>query len=480
MRIALRNTKIRARLLVAYVGILLFGFAALTLVAGGQVSSAARQDFEQRLLNEIRLISQGVNPYAVSIASESLLEDTLDLDRLIAEFEAQSSGSLTFVRVNDFDMRFRMPFRVVMPEIETALRGSIAVVERDDDSGQRALFTAAPVGDLRRSGLLVQLSVPVTSLYNLIIERWAVLWAVFALVAGLAVLATLWVSRSIIQPLYVLRESARRLSTGDFSHRIRYERRDEIGEVAQAFNEMAQQVEGMLEEQRAFASNASHELRTPLTTIRLRSEALRYDDSLDALTSQRYIAEIDDEVARLGTLIEDLTLLSRFDAGRAELGSSEIDFGRFAASLQQQVQNQAGVKNIQVELALPQEALTVNASLSHLTVVFRNVLDNAVKYTPSDGRVTWRISAEADGVSSSIQDTGQGIDPEHLPRLFERFYRADKARSRDVPGSGLGLALVKSIAESYGGSVNVESEGRGKGTKVTIFWPYHPKQSTIA
>ncbi|MCL4251660.1 MAG: HAMP domain-containing protein [Anaerolineae bacterium] len=469
MRLPFGSTSIRTRLFVAYIGILLIGFAALTAVAGGQISSAARQDFERQLVNEVRLIAQVTGGYV----NGSEDAEATDLDTLIEEYEAQVGGVVRFIQASDMELRMR-PGYGNMPELETALRGSIAVVERPDDDGQSAFFTAAPVGDLRRTGTLVQLSVPTDILQGLIVQRWAVLGLIFALVAGVAVLATLWVSRSIIQPLDALRESALRLSKGDFSHRVADPARDEIGQVGQAFNHMAQQVESMLEEQRAFASNTSHELRTPLTTIRLRSEALRHDASLDDETARRYVAEIDDEVMHLSTLIEDLTLLSRFDAGRAELGSNEIDLARFAASLNQQMRHVAQAKQIVLTLAPTQATLAVRASLSHLTVVFRNLLDNAIKYTPPGGEINWRVSEGAEGACVVIQDTGQGIAPEHSSRLFERFFRADKARSRDVPGSGLGLALVKSIVEAYGGSVTVESAGIGQGTTVTVFWPFHP------
>jgi signal transduction histidine kinase len=200
---------------------------------------------------------------------------------------------------------------------------------------------------------------------------------------------------------------------------------------------------------------------------------LRYEP-LDQATTQQYIAEIDDEVMRLGALIEDLTLLSRFDAGRAELGESEIDMSRFAASIKQRMNASAGAKSIKIVVDAPETILPVHASLNHLTVVFRNLIDNAIKYTPQAGHITWTLQAGIGGVVNIIQDTGRGIDPRHVPHLFERFYRADSAHSRETPGTGLGLSLVKSIVEAYGGKITVASTGHDKGTTITILWPYHP------
>ncbi len=469
MTIPFRLTGIRARLLVAYLGILILGFVALAVVAGGQISSAARQDYEQRLVNEMRLIAQGLASY---LRDSTLDADPTALTELLSSYETDVGGALVLLSFNSRDRR-PMPMMLDLPEIETALRGSIAVVQRLDENGRDSLFTAIAIGDMR-GGLIAQLSVPIANLQRLVLERWTVLGLIFAIVTTVAIAAALWVSRTIIQPLYILRQSALRLSKGDLSHRVARIGRDEIGDVARAFNDMAGQLQSMLEEQRAFASNTSHELRTPLTTIRLRIEALRYDTSLDPETAQTYIREIDEEVLRLAALIDDLTLLSRFDAGRAELGATEIDLVRFASSLQQQLSPQAAARSITFSVSLPPEPLVVSASLTHLTVAFRNLLENAIKYTPAGGKVDLRVSPAAGGASVTIQDNGRGIAAEHLPHVFERFYRADKARSRDVPGTGLGLALVKSIVEAYGGTVTIESPGLGQGTTAAVFWPYRP------
>lgn len=475
----LNHLSIRTRLLLANVGLLFIGFLALTLVAGNQNALAARADYEQRLLNEVQLIGQGLQS---RLTDETASTETLNA--LIGEYETHLNGTIALYSLNernggDADKHPGEPdvahggFRDA-PEIEAAIRNGIVVVERVNGAGQPALFTAAPLVTSQRDdnpGLIVQVSVPLANLQALILQRWLVLLGVFAVVLVITVVFALGIARSIIRPLYALRESAVRLAGGDFSHRVRYANHDEIGEVAHAFNDMAVQVESMLEEQRAFASNTSHELRTPLTTIRLRTEALRFNPSLEPEIARQYIDEIDDEVMRLGHLVQDLTLLSRFDAGRAEIGQEQIDMLRFATSLRHTLLPLSNEKRITLTLITPAEDLIVQASLTHLTVIFRNVLDNAIKYTPEGGTITWTIGAVAAGVQHTIADTGHGIEVEHLPHLFERFYRSDKARSRSVPGTGLGLALVKSIVEAYGGTITIMSAGSDQGTTVTVTLP---------
>lgn len=496
------HLNIRARLVLASVGILIIGFGILTYVAGSQIAAATRADYEARMVDTIQLVSRGVSPYIsrdfdVNNPSEDLLTSVQsyenDLNGEISIFDIAGGGQ-TPGRTSYRDM----------PEIETAMRGEVVVVERQDQGGNATLYTATGIHtgpdadnppnsdstpDFGGHGgdndgfepIIIQLSVPLSALQAVIFQRWLVLCLVFLGVLIVSAGVALLVARSIINPLYALRESAIRLSHGDLDHRVEAMSKDEIGAVADAFNEMATKLQSMLEEQRAFASNTSHELRTPLTTIRLRSEAMRYDEHLDDATKSQYISEIDDEVRRLGALVEDLTLLSRFDAGRAELGASQIDMRRFASSMERQMLPYAQAREVRLCVRVPEgdAILAVYVGLNHLTVVFRNLLDNAIKYTPSGGEVEWFITSGVDGVTSIIKDNGQGIDAETLPHLFERFYRADKARSRDVPGTGLGLALVKSIVDAYGGTISIESAGLHHGTTVTVYLPARPVAQTV-
>jgi signal transduction histidine kinase len=247
-------------------------------------------------------------------------------------------------------------------------------------------------------------------------------------------------------------------------------RQDEIGEVATAFNTMATQVQAMVEEQRAFAANASHELRTPLTTIRLRSEALRSGD-LDPALRRQYIVEIDDEAARLSGLVEDLILLARLDAGRAVRGTEEIDVARVARSLLRELEQLPETEGIELRLIAPAALPILTASIHHVRVLLRNLLNNAVAYTPQGGVVTCTIQAEDSFLIITVSDTGQGIAPEDLPHVSERFFRADKAHTRAVKGSGLGLALVQSIIHHYGGCLEVASAGLGHGVTAQVRWP---------
>lgn len=485
----MNRLSLRTRLLLVTVGILAFGFLALALLTGQTIASAAREDFEQRLESQVAFIAQGIR---ADLAEGEVTRETLP--PVLTVIAQRNDVTLTLLPTDGNGPPenqlpgFGGPFGRGRPEgrqdypaeVETAMRGEIVVVERQNDDGEPTLFTAAAAQEGRGGpGVIIQLSVPLSQLQGLILRRWASIGAVFVVVLLASLAAAILLARSIIRPLDELRRSAARLAGGDLSARVPAERGDELGQVARAFNEMAAQVQSMLDEQRAFASNTSHELRTPLTNIRLRSEALRYDETLEPESHQQYIAEIDDEANRLGSLIEDLTLLSRFDAGRATLGENQVDMAHFAQNMKGRMAHTLTDHQLTLTLTAPTETPPMTVNLNHLTVVFRNLIDNAIKYGTPGGKIDWTVRADTSGVTSVLKDTGRGIAPEHLPHLFERFYRADKARSRDIPGSGLGLAIVQSVVEAYGGTIRVESAGLGQGSTVTVFWPYVPGGNPI-
>jgi signal transduction histidine kinase len=483
------HQSLRIRLILAYAGLIVVGFGGLALLAGQQISSAARQDYEQNLANEVILVARGLEQPVREYLSGSATES--DLNETLAAYEEQTGAQVALYLIDTTHPMFgpndRRTFRNGSgawtlaedlggyPEFVGASRGAVVIDQRDDKNGCESVFTAAPITEGPLLLGYVQLSEPVSHLWQSVYRRWALLGLGVLGLTLLALLASAWLSTSLIRPLEKLRESALRLSQGDLSHRIADHRADEIGAVAQAFNEMADQVQTMIEEQRAFASNTSHELRTPLTTMRLRTEALRHEAALDDTTRQRYVVEIDEELIRLSGLVEDLIVLSRFDAGRAQLGTERVDLVRFAHSLHRTMAVPAAEKQITLALDIkPEPPVLVEASLNHLTILFRNLLDNAIKYTPSGGQVTWQIASNQTEALLTVKDTGQGIAPEHLPHLFKRFYRADRARSRSVQGTGLGLALAKSIVDAYGGHMEVTSAGPGRGTTVTVGWPLNP------
>ena len=473
---------LRTRLILAYTLLIVLGFGGLAWLAGAQLAGAAREDFARGLVTQAGLVARSLREDMEKMGERE--DDGEGEDRTVAVTErarylADQVGAQYVILDRDgrvwFDGAGTPPGEppINAPEVAAALAGRAGYAIRADATGISTIYAAAPIEDEQHVLAVVQLARPVSVSDATVQQRWWTLAGGVGALAVLALVAALILAASLTRPLDRLRLSALRLAAGDLDQRLSSHGPDEIRQVAAAFNHMAGQVQMMIEEQRAFAGNASHELRTPLTTIRIRSEALRQGDLPPALTRQ-YIAEIDDEVARLGGLVEDLILLSRLDAGRAEVGVEEVDLARLGRGLLRELGALPEAQDKQLQLDAPNDLPAVRGSSNHLRVLLRNLLSNAILYTPPGGEIVCRFRAADGGVEIAVADTGQGIAAEDLAHVAERFFRTDKAHTRTIKGAGLGLALVQSIVDFYGGRLAIASPGLGQGTTVTVWWPLEP------
>ena len=464
--------KLRTRLLLAYSGLLLLGFLLLSLLAGRQIGAAAGEDFARSLEAQGTLVARALaDPLEHYLGGE--LART-ELQTAVSEFAADLGMEVTLVDregsawLSSEDAP--APARSDDPEIRAALSGEVAQAARLGRDGGQMLYAAAP---LLEDGFVlgaVRLAVPETAMQGAVARRWLTLGGVAMLLTGLALAAALALAASFARPLDQLEQAASDVARGDFAGRLPETRQDEFGAVARSFNHMSAQVEAMLAEQKAFAGNAAHELRAPLTSIRLRSEALR-DGGLDEATAGQYIAEIDDEAARLGRLINDLLLLSRIDSGRMAGGESWIDPARLARQVCRDLDGEAAAQDMTIELIAPGTLPPIQAGQNHVQVLFTNILENALKYGRSGGHIIWSLDAVEGELQSVVQDDGQGLSADDLDHVFERFYRADKAHARETGGVGLGLPLAQAICQFYQGRVEISSPGPEQGTMVSVWWP---------
>jgi len=220
---------------------------------------------------------------------------------------------------------------------------------------------------------------------------------------------------------------------------------------------------------RDFVANVSHELKTPLTSISGYAETL-LTDTPDPETTRRFLTTILDNARRMQRLVDDLLDLARIEAGRWQPEAEPVDVQETAQEMWAEFAERAAVRGVQFAVDIAPSAGTVVVDADALRQVLTNLLDNSLRYTPRGGRIVCRSRLEDSGVAISVADNGSGISYEHLPRIFERFYRADQSRSREEGGTGLGLAIVKHLVEAHGGRVYAESE-RGVGTTVSCWFP---------
>lgn len=260
----------------------------------------------------------------------------------------------------------------------------------------------------------------------------------------------------VVRPLRRLTAAAQGIAVGDLTQRVEVSPGDEMGDLALAFNQMAERLSRAEVLRRQMTADIAHELRTPLTVIQGNIEALQ--DGVFPL-SLAALDPILDKTALLSRLVEDLRQLTLAETGQLSLDKQPTDLHTLALQAVEAFQPAAFERSITLEIHSPSHLPLVQADRQRVQQVLINLLSNALRYTPNGGVITTRLTAEGEQVRVVIQDQGPGIPPEALPNIFERFYRVDQGRTRaiDGSGSGLGLAVARSLVEAHGGQIGVES-----------------------
>ncbi len=295
-------------------------------------------------------------------------------------------------------------------------------------------------------------------------------WLAAGLLAVLlASLAGWLVAGRITAPIHALAQTAGRMADGDLAARVPdaggpATSQDELGQMARAFNRMADQVESTIVTLRQFVADAAHQMHTPLTALRTNLELAA--GSGEAAPQTLYLERAQGQVARLTSLADELLQLARVETGIAGVQGQRFDLAALARGLAEAQAARAEQAGLEFTLAAPEAPVWVMGQPEQISALVDNLVDNALKFTPAGGAVTVRLAvAQADAVFS-VEDTGIGIPPDELSQLFRRFHRARNAAA--IPGSGLGLAYVKAVAERHGGRVQAEDTGRGARFTVTL------------
>ena len=281
------------------------------------------------------------------------------------------------------------------------------------------------------------------------------LWATVAALA-LAFLISYFLIRRVLQPLSQMHTITREVAAGNFSARVDVISQDEVGELGVAFNRMADSLEQVEQLRKTMVADVAHELRTPLTNLRGYLEALN-DRVLPP--SQETFTMLQQEIMRLVSLVENLQQLARADAARVYLKREKLSLAEIVDQILSLYRLPFQEKNISVEKSIGPGAEFVMADRDKLLQAIRNLVENGWKYTPDNGRIAISTQPDRGTVKFSIVNSGPGIPEPDLPFIFERFFRADRSRSRDGGGAGIGLAIVRELIEAHGGKVGAESRG---------------------
>jgi signal transduction histidine kinase len=355
------------------------------------------------------------------------------------------------------------------PEVARAMRGGIGSDRRVSSSrGDEELYVAVPAA----LGV-ARISVGTEALDAIFdkARRDVVTAGIAALM--LAILLSLFFARNISRPVTQLRDVARAMADHDFK-RPMVKASGEVGELSATIHELGAQIEGLETMRRDFVANVSHELRTPLTILGGFAETLVDDDPPPAIRKE-FAGMILSNARRMQHIVDELLDLSRIESGGWVPKPVTINLRAAATDVVNANAPAAAKKNLVLEAKIADNASEVYADRTAIRQILSNLVENAIRHT-STGSVTIFTTRETDGIAIGVKDTGEGISSEHLPRIFERFYRADPGRSREQGGTGLGLAIVRHMAESHGGKVRAESVV-GEGTIITVIFPLSPAEA---
>ncbi|HEX2267363.1 MAG TPA: ATP-binding protein [Actinomycetota bacterium] len=305
---------------------------------------------------------------------------------------------------------------------------------------------------------------------------WWELLVAGATAAFIALALARFLARGMTQPLRDMAEAARGMARGDYRQRVHTASRDEVGRLAEAFNRMAGEMEGVERLRHDLVANVSHELKTPISALRARLENLL--DGVEKPTPE-ILAVMLNQSERLSRLVDQLLDLSQLESGAVPLAREPVELAPLVQRVAGDVRVSRPERTVEVRSEVPLDLPRVDADPERLHQVLFNLLDNAYRFTPSGGVVTVRAARDNGALRVSVLDTGPGIPEEHLPLVFERFYRADPSRSREDGGTGIGLAIARSVVEAHGGKIWAESTV-GRGSTFSFVLPANEAEPAIA
>jgi len=333
-----------------------------------------------------------------------------------------------------------------------------------------SLRTASKRINIRGTGIVIEVVEPLNGvdLALLYFERFLLIGV--PLLMGLGTLGAFWITRRALAPVDRITMDARSITANNLSGRLAVPKAvDELRRLSETLNQMLDRIETSFKSIRQFTADASHELRAPLTLIQAAADfSLRRDRSREEL--QDAMRRILGESKRTTALVDDLLLIARSDSDPAAFERNTIDLSSMLNDVSTQASTLAQEKHLKIVPQIPNQPVVIAGDELSLRRLFMALVDNAVKYTSEHGTVWINLDIEDKQAVIRIRDTGIGISNEDLPRVFDRFWRADKVRSRDEGGTGLGLAIAKGITERHGGTLRVESE-LGHGSTFSVRLP---------
>lgn len=455
---------IRSKLAWTFILLLIFGITAISSYSILFIRNYLLEQGEEQIIHDSEWLAITIQNLRVDGNFETNLNEA-----------ARTSGYRMAIYDDEGILFAEVPYNRQVQAEETLNDSLIREIEQqnevllleDAESEQLVTFTNIenienPARYLRVSTFKDQVYAPIKSI------RWIIYTGMFISI-GLVIIVSILFSRYISRPILELESTARDIAKGNTNQTLNLDRKDEFGQLADSLNQMADrlrddnlELKRMYQKQSQFFADITHEIRNPLHTISGALEMLEMHD-LDEDQKKKYIKTASRQTHRINRLFKDLVTLQRYDSDDHFIKKKPFDLQILINTLQELLEPDAEDKGL--SLICDGKPITVFGDPDKIEQVLENLVSNAIKFT-SEGYIRINTIDSGDFVIVEVQDTGIGISEEHLERLFDRFYRTDKARSRDKGGTGLGLAVVRSILNAHGTEIHVESEP-GQGSK---FW----------
>jgi heavy metal sensor kinase len=448
---------LRIRITAWYFAVLATGFSLFGVIAFYVMRGSILETVDENLQDQV----QGVRGL---IARES---GKTELDRELREIEEIRAGSY-LLQVSDLGGNWIYRSRTMAQFGPAASGEARASITTQQPKGVPLRVLTLPV-EVRGKTYIVQLAYPLDDFYEALDRFRRVLFLSSPLLLLLASAGGYWLSRRALAPVDQVTREARSISAQSLSSRLVVPRTgDELQRLSETLNGMLERLEQAFRRITQFTADASHELRTPVALMRTRAEiVLRRSRSEEEY--RETLQQILEDLQRTSSLIENLMLLARADSGAEALERTRINMVENVGEACLEGRALAETKQISLRAELPETPVWIDGDANSLRRLFLILLDNAVKFTPPQGRIAVSLASSDGCAVTEVRDTGIGIAAEDLPHIFERFFRADRARSRETGGAGLGLSIGKWIAEAHGGTISASSKpGEGSVFQVRI------------
>jgi heavy metal sensor kinase len=452
----INSGSIRFRLTAWYAGVLAGILILFSIAIYGGLSHFLRRNLHESVVKDTLEVA--------SIVQENANErDESAIGQEVGEhFSSESNDRAIRVMGGDGRQFYLSGPAGLLPPWKGALRGDKAYdITFHPTGGTEVLVRTQEV--LAESGKTYFVQVAASQAYNddILGDLLGVLALALLLATAIAVTGGVFLIRSSLKPLDNIAARAQKITSRSLHERMPVcDTGDELQQLSISLNRMIERLEEAFHHISRFSADASHELRTPLTIMRGELEDVVQNPKVDA-EARATLGSVLEETVRLSKIVNQLLTMSRLDAGEAFLELGQLDFAQLVRTTVEYMRLLADEKKLDLKVEAG-DPVAVEGDPSRLQQVVVNLLDNAIKYTPEGGSVTVQVGAEGDKAVLTVTDTGIGISQEGQEHVFERFYRTDKARSRQLGGTGLGLSIVKSIGAAHGGRVSVQSaEGRG-------------------